>query len=171
MFYLVCNSIVNNIVLTHNWENMQKEINVHHIPLPNKKGTVSTWWYLTYLFPLGFIWYISYNISTGYVFALPLTSTAVGVIIFLVHLFVKNSIHYANKKTLKKSIEENTKFRKIWSSFIFFVGLVMQALLIIMQMGFLGIIGNQLLITASPFVTTILITSVSVYIAIRSNAD
>jgi uncharacterized membrane protein len=167
--YLACNSIVNNLVMRQNWENLQKEITVHYAPISNKKAAISSWWYCFYLLPCAGIWYISINTSLRYVFVLPITSIAVGLVVFLLHLVIKNSSHYMNKKNFEKSIEENIKFRKAWSRFVFVAGFVSQIMLIILQLGFLGIIRNNLLVTATPFAVTVFITASSVVIAIKNN--
>lgn len=167
--YLVCNNLVNNLILSHNWENLQKEINVHYVPNSNKKAAISSWWYSFYLLPAGYIWYISIKASISYVLVLPVISVAVGAVMFGVHLGVKNSSHYTDKKNLEKSIEENIEFRKTWSLFVFVAGLCSQIMLIILQLGFLGVIANSLLVTSAPFAVTVFITAASVAIAIKNN--
>lgn len=167
--YFVCNNILNNIIMGQNLENLQKEINIHYISIKTKTFSISSWWYLFYLLPLAFIWYISLGGLYGYGAVLPLLSTAVSLVMFFAHLITKNSKQYANKNTLEKSMEDNARFRKVWSVFIFFAGLVTQAMLIFMQLGFFGIIKSKALTVITPFALTLFITGASVYIAVRFN--
>ncbi|MCK9479033.1 MAG: hypothetical protein M0R40_05980 [Firmicutes bacterium] len=171
MLYFMCNNILNNIIMGQNLENLQKEINVHHIPIKAKKAGISSWWHLFNLPLLIFIWYISRNAISGYGIVLPILSIISGFVMLFIHLIIKTASHYANKKRFEKSMTHNIRFRRIWSVFVLFTGIIIQIMLIIMQFGFLGVITNRILTTAPPFVITLFVTVASVYIAIKNNKD
>lgn len=171
VLYLASNFTVRNLVMTENWEDFQKEINVNYVPIYNKKGAISAWWYVLYIPIIVFIWKVSYKNAINYGIVLPIVQISFGVIILLIHFVVKNSGQYANKKNIDKSIEKNQIFRRNWSMFVFFVGLVTQVMLAILQLGLLEIINNTMFITATPFVVTILITASAVYIAFNNNKE
>lgn len=169
VLYLASNLAVRNMVMTENWENFQKEINVNYVPVYNKKGAISTWWYILYLPIIGFVWYASYGKEINYGYVLPVVQIVFGVIMIFVHFLVRNSSQYANKKNVEKSIEQNQIFRREWSLFVYFVGLVTQIMLVVLQLGVLEIITHIVFIYATPFIVTILITAAAISIAFKNN--
>jgi hypothetical protein len=169
--YFVCNCMVRNIIMSKNWENLQKEINLHYIPVKSKKSSISSWWYALYLVPTAYLWYISIGASVNFTLILPVISVAVAAVMFLVHLAFKNSSQYADKKNIEKSIEDNIKFRKIWSVFILVTGIIIEAMLVILQLGLLGIVRNMFFVTAAPFALTVFATVAAVAIAILNNKN
>lgn len=167
--FLASATAVKNLVMTENWENFQKELNMHYIPVGNKKGAVSAWWYALYLPVIAPIWYITYGADIKYMFVLPAIQVIFGGVMLFVHFLIKNSSQYACKNRVKKSIEENIKFRRSWSLFAILAGFAMEIMLGILQLGLLEIIKNIYIVTAAPFIVTISVTAAAVMIAIRSN--
>lgn len=168
-FFYTANMAIRNIVMTENWENFQKELNVNFVFEENKKGAISLWCYLIYLPIIGITVYFTFKNQTEYCYVLPVVQVAVSIAIFLVHLAIRNSSQYANKKNYQKSMEQNRVFRRKWSIFIFFVGLLVLGIISILQFSFIGLIPEANVVWFIPFGFTILITIAAVLIAIQNN--
>ncbi len=167
--YITSNLAVRNIVMTEDWENLQKEIGTKYIPYANKKSVISMFWYAFYLPLVAYSWYISLKSGMEYSFVIPSVPSAIGVMMLIFHFTIKNSGQYVNKKNFERSASENMRLRRRWSVFVFFAGFITLVMLFILQLGFLGIIENKAFVTATPFVFTIGVTAATVAFAIANN--
>jgi uncharacterized membrane protein len=167
--YLACNMLVKNLVMTENWENFQKEIAARHLPQTSAKGAVSAWWYFTYVPVIGVVFYLSAGAGVKYAFALPAAQTAFGAVMFAVHLFIGKSGQYAYKRNMEKSIADNQRFRRRWSLLSLLAGLATEFTLAALQLGFLNLIQNAVILTVAPFAVTLAVTAAAILIALEHN--
>jgi uncharacterized membrane protein len=168
-FFYTASMSIRNIIMTENWEKIHKELNVNLVFAENKKGAISPWFYLIYLPVIGATVYFTFKNRTDYCFVLPCVQVLVSVAIFFVHMAIRNSAQYANKKNFEKSMEQNRCFRRKWSIFTFSVGFVVIGIIGILQFSFVGVIPETNVLWFVPFALTILITAAAVVIAIQNN--
>ena len=155
--------------MSHNWQVVQKKVNVYNTVKDYKRACMSNWWYILYALPTGFIWYASFPVISGFTAVLPVFSLLVLPVIFYIHLTVKNSSFREIKKAVNKDTKKTFNFKKAWSIFVFISGLITQIILVVLQLSLLGFIQNNLFVTALPFSLTIGITVIAVTIAVKSN--
>ncbi len=167
--YITFNAMLRNLVMTEDWENLQKEIGVRYIPNPRKIRTISALWYLLYIPVAAALWIISAGSAAPYALVIPVCTPAVGAMVLIVHFMVTNCGQYVNKMRLKDAIEENLRQRRRWSVFIFALGLLLQLLLAALQLGLLGVIPSTVVVTAAPFAFTLVVTAATVVFALRNN--
>ena len=168
-FFYAANIVVKSIVMTENWENLQKDLNVTAATVEERKGAASPWLYTSYLPIIAATAYIAFACRAEYRFVLPCAQIAVLAIVFAVHTAIRNSAQYANKNSFEKSMEQNRKFRKTWSLFTFFAGLLILLATVPLQLSLVGLLHAGNIIRIIPFALTLIITAAAVIIAALSN--
>ena len=105
--------------------------------------------------------------STGLIFFAPLTQLFVSIIFILTHISIRNAKRQIDASNPEESKKRIFIFRKAWSYFTVFGGLIMLLMFGIMQLSFIGIISNPSILMALTVGPVIILVAAAITLSVK----